>query len=233
MFRLRQGRQRRHVRDGAREHDLPRGAEVRREEIRHRSGRARANARRAAPERRPREHDGRFELRGRLLRPLAARHAGGPQRRDRLFPRARILGRDDPQVRTRLLPGRGRRVHSAGARRRLQRAVPRRHRPDDQARDGRLLRPLLRPRDVPDPQHWRPRDRLRRSDDAHRQESRQVPQLARVGDLPQERRPLRTLSRQAGHRAAGLLHSGRGIYRRDPDARSRASRTSSRPRARR
>ena len=122
VFRLRQGRQRRHVRDGAREHDLPRGAEVRREEIRHRSGRARANARRAAPERRPREHDGRFELRGRLLRPLAARHAGGPQRRDRLFPRARILGRDDPQVRTRLLPGRGRRVHSAGARRRLQRA---------------------------------------------------------------------------------------------------------------
>ena len=85
------------------------------EEIRHRGGRARTNARRAAPERRPREHDGRIELRGRLLRPLAARHAGGPQRRDRLLPRARILGRDDPQVRTRLLPGRGRRVHSAGA----------------------------------------------------------------------------------------------------------------------
>ena len=168
MFRLRQGRQRRHVRDGARKHDLARGAEVRREEIRHRGGRARTNARRAAPERRPREHDGRIELRGRLLRPLAARHAGGPQRRDRLFPRARILGRDDPQVRTRLLPGRGRRVHSAGARRRLQRAVPRRHRPDDQARDGRLLRPLLRPRDVPDPQHRRPRDRLRRPDDARK-----------------------------------------------------------------
>ena len=67
-------------------------------------------------------------------------------------------------------------------------------------------------------EHRRPRDRLRRPDDAHRQESRQIPQLARVGDLPQERRPLRTLSRQTGHRAAGLLHSGRGIYRRDPDA---------------
>ena len=54
-------------------------------------------------------------VRGRLLRPLAARHAGGPQRRDRLFPRARILGRDDPQVRTRLL-SRPRATRSLGRR---------------------------------------------------------------------------------------------------------------------
>lgn len=74
------------------------------------------------------------------------------------------------------------------------------------------------PGNVPDPRDQRTRNRIRRPDDAHRQESREIPELAGIGDLPQKRRPVRNLFRQTGDHAAGLLHPGRRLHGRHLDA---------------
>nr|GFD23943.1 hypothetical protein [Tanacetum cinerariifolium] len=83
---------------------------------------------------------------------------------------------------------------------RLPAEVPRENWPGHQARrrpgprHGPALRPLPGPRDVPDSQRERARGGLRGAHPEARRQDGEVPQLARVGDLPQVRRTLRPVS---------------------------------------
>ncbi len=91
-----------------------------------------------------------------------------------------------------------------------------RNRDERPARRGtRLLRPLPRPRDVPDPRHARTHDRLRRP--RARPGRAEVPELARDGAVPQGPRALRPVRGAAGDAQPAATDGGRGLHgRREP-----------------
>ena len=147
-----------------------------------------------------------------LFPACTARYGRGAERGHGLLPRARLHGCHDPQVRTGLLSRQGRRHDDGRPVGRIQGAVSGRYGPYHQARDGRLLRPVHRAGDLPDPLDQRAGDRFRRPRAAHERADGQIPQLARERRVQQEPQPLRHLPRQERHRTRELLHPGGGIH---------------------
>ena len=224
LLRLRRARQRGRLPDGARRAGLPRcgarpGAAGRPDGARGRQLAGRARTRRGA-EAAPGHADRRARTRRRALPQGVARQpardrlpqAPRPDRRDRGALRPRLCARGLAQPGQRLP---ALRRPAAGGKRPGHRQAGR-----GRQRGGReALRPLPRPRDVPDPLGAGRGDRLRRA--RHRPGRAQVPQLARDAGIQQGARALRPLRRPQRDPPARLRAGGRGLHGR---GRSRAER---------
>ena len=182
---MRQGRQRRDLPDGTREHHLSRGAEDGGQALRHRGQGEGDDRGGGATQRRPRVDVRPERLGCGVLRQLPPPRDRRAERGPGLFPsEARHDRRHDPEIRTGILSGEGRPDVEGRPGGGLQTGVSRLDGAFAATRERRVaLRPLPRPCDLPRAQHFGAHRGVRRPHAAHRQAGGQVPELPRERDI--------------------------------------------------